>query len=131
MRLFLLLFLLLPAHGARAALGETRKEVHARYQNIIFGERQTTTKKSLFEQFRFREWTVSVIYVDDQSVEESFSEIATRESALKLLRELHPDAEWKEDQGDAKRSTWKSGVFTATYGERKLKIAINGVATGR
>jgi hypothetical protein len=130
-RIFLLLFLFLRAHDVPAALGESRKEIHARYQTIIFGERLTTTKRSLVEQFRFRGLIIDVIYVDDQSVEETFRKIESPESALKLLRELHPDAEWMEDQRDAKQTTWKSGVFAATYQEGKLKLAINGVKTGR
>jgi hypothetical protein len=125
------LFLFLKAHEARAALGESRKEVHARYQTIVFGERQTTTKKSFAAEFRFRGFVVKVIYVGDQSVDETFSEIPSEENALKLLRELHPDAEWKEDRHDPQRTTWKAGVFTATYAERKLRLVINGVETGR
>jgi len=130
-RFLLLLFLLLSYHGARAALGESRRDVHARYRTIVFGERQTAAKKSFLEEFRFRGLTVSVIYVDDQSVQETFSEIASGENALKLLQELHPDAEWKEDKRDPKRTIWKAGVFVATYAERKLKLVVNGIETGR
>ena len=122
---FLVLALFLPS-SLLAALGESRSEVFARYERPTFTTRETTLKRSSAAEFEWRAYRVSVLFVDRISVREVFRGIASAEAAKKLLEELHPELEWKAVRTDGKVHTWESGVYSAEYSDRKLRLNTKG-----